>query len=56
MTIEMVETGLNLVFKNGKEGKKRKGKKEKRREKRERRGKGGGAFLGGCETGNASQL
>lgn len=38
MTIEMVETGLNLVFKNGKEGKKRKGKKEKEE------GKGGKHF------------
>lgn len=44
MRIEMIETGLNLVFKNGKEGKKRKGKKEKRKEKRERRGKGGGSI------------
>lgn len=52
----MIKPGLNLVFKNGKEGKKRKGKKEKRKEKRERRGKGGEAFLGGCETGNGSQL
>ena len=50
MRIEMVETGLSLVFKNGKEGKKRKG------EKRERRGRVGEAFLGGCETGNGSQL
>ena len=51
----MVETGLSLVFQNGKEGKKRKGKKEKKKEKRERRGEVGEAFLGGCEAGNGSQ-
>ena len=52
----MVETGLSLVFQNGKEGKKRKGKKEKKKEKRERRGEAGEAFLGGCEAGNGSRL
>lgn len=52
----MVETGLSLVFQNGKEGKKRKGKKEKKKEKSERRGEAGEAFLGGCEAGNGSRL
>lgn len=56
MRIEMVETGLSLVFQNGKEGKKRKGKKEKKKEKSERRGEAGEAFLGGCEAGNGSRL
>ena len=56
MRIEMVETGLSLVFQNDKEGKKRKGKKEKKKEKSERRGEAGEAFLGGCEAGNGSRL
>lgn len=44
VTIEMVETGLNLVFKNGKEGKKRKREKREEERKRKEEGKGGEHF------------
>ena len=44
MRIEMVETGLSLVFKNGKEGKKRKGEKREEERKKRKKGESGGSI------------
>ena len=44
MRIEMIETGFNLVFKNGKEGKKRKGKKKEEERKKRKKREGGKHF------------